>query len=204
MSKNTPRLTHKNLSNARKTLLSVVNLLDENRIPYHLEGGTLLGIVRDGDLLPWDHDVDISIPAAFADQFLTLKKSLRKLGLRMSIRQSRISEGPIQEGDLSIFKIKPIFGYYLSAIFPKHSAKVVVLDVFVKTTDSKYTYWQAKGRLMRVPKRYYVDYDTIDYQGVKLKTPNFPQDYLTEKYGNWQVTVKDWSCDRDEKTIVST
>ena len=42
-------------------LFYFTDFLTKHRINYFLEGGTLLGIVRDGDLLPWDHDVDISI-----------------------------------------------------------------------------------------------------------------------------------------------
>ena len=56
-------LTEKNLETARELLLRAVRVLDEAGIRYHLEGGTLLGLVRDGDLLPWDHDVDISVMA---------------------------------------------------------------------------------------------------------------------------------------------
>ena len=52
----------RNIVAARKMLISVAELLDKNSILYHLEGGTLLGIVRDKDLLPWDNDIDISIP----------------------------------------------------------------------------------------------------------------------------------------------
>lgn len=39
----------------------VINLLNLNRINYWLCHGTLLGIIRDGDLIPWDHDIDIAV-----------------------------------------------------------------------------------------------------------------------------------------------
>ena len=44
------------------------DFLTKHGIKYFLEGGTLLGIVRDGDLLPWDHEVDISID--YSDAFI--------------------------------------------------------------------------------------------------------------------------------------
>jgi phosphorylcholine metabolism protein LicD len=61
MSHNHPQLTKRNKNKALKILFDITEFLEKNNIPYHLEGGTLLGIVRDNDLLPWDHDVDLSI-----------------------------------------------------------------------------------------------------------------------------------------------
>ena len=42
-----------------------IALLDQNNIPYWVCHGTLLGLIRDGELIPWDHDIDIAI---WADQ----------------------------------------------------------------------------------------------------------------------------------------
>ena len=37
-------------------------LCKENKIPYYLAFGTLLGRVRDGGQIPWDYDYDICVP----------------------------------------------------------------------------------------------------------------------------------------------
>lgn len=37
------------------------NLLEENSINYWVSHGTLLGIVRENRILPWDHDIDFSV-----------------------------------------------------------------------------------------------------------------------------------------------
>ena len=39
----------------------VVRILTENNINYWVFHGTLLGIIRDDELLPWDHDIDFAI-----------------------------------------------------------------------------------------------------------------------------------------------
>ena len=42
-------------------LIEIINLLDKNKIIYWVCHGTLLGIVRDKNLIPWDHDIDIAV-----------------------------------------------------------------------------------------------------------------------------------------------
>ncbi|HEY3403295.1 MAG TPA: LicD family protein [Ohtaekwangia sp.] len=194
-------LTKRNLSSAREILFTVTSLLDKNNIRYHLEGGTLLGLVRDGDLLPWDDDVDISIPEKHSSDFLKLKFELLKRGYKMSVRKSNKDVGPVQKNQYSLFKVKPILGYFLSWFMPKGNKHLVVLDIFVKVNDAHHTYWQAKEKVMRVDNKYYQSYETIQYLGKELKVPNEVESYLTEKYGNWKIPVKEWNCGINELTI---
>ena len=42
-------------------LIEIIYLLDKNKIFYWVCHGTLLGIVRDKNLIPWDHDIDIAV-----------------------------------------------------------------------------------------------------------------------------------------------
>lgn len=46
-----------------KDMLNCVgSILEADSVPYFLTAGTALGAVREGDLIPWDRDVDILIP----------------------------------------------------------------------------------------------------------------------------------------------
>ena len=197
-----PSLTQNNLIRARKILILVTSLLTKKNIPYHLEGGTLLGLVRDQELLPWDHDVDISIPEKYAKSFLKLRVRLFLKGYKISVRRSKLSLGAIQKNQYSIFKIKPLIGYITQWFKPHHLRNFITLDVFIKTHDNTHTYWQAKGKVMRVENKYYESFETIEYKGMELKTPNHYEAYLNEKYGNWKIPVKQWDCSVDELTIV--
>ena len=196
-----PYLIQRNLAEARKILLSITGIFDQKHIPYHLEGGALLGIVRDKDLLPWDNDIDISIPSEAAYEIPKLKWKLLFLGYRISTRKSLVSSGPIKQGEYSIFKIKPLLAYCIRWFIPNYES--IVMDIFVKTKDKTHTYWQAKDKVMRVENKFYQSFEPIDYYGQKLRAPNFYKDYLTEKYGDWSVTIKDWDCTKDELTIYS-
>lgn len=201
MSTKEPRLNATNLKKAKKILIDVVNLLDKYNVDYHLEGGTLLGLVRDGDLLPWDHDVDISILCKDALSFLKLRKNFFLKGYKVTIRKSLDDFGPIVNGDYSVFKVKPILPYMLQIFYPKEKENYIVLDVFVKTSNETHIFWQAKGKVMRVDSRYYNTFEIVCALGRTFKVPNHYKDYLTEKYGDWSVPIKVWDCGENEKTI---
>ncbi|XP_053203351.1 ribitol 5-phosphate transferase FKRP-like [Panonychus citri] len=49
------------LENLRKTARRVFSVLEKCGTRYWLEGGSLLGAVRNGDIIPWDFDVDLGI-----------------------------------------------------------------------------------------------------------------------------------------------
>jgi hypothetical protein len=61
----------------------VHGLLAERGILHWLDFGTLLGAVRDGTLIPWDHDADFGILARDAEAMLTLREELEATGHRM-------------------------------------------------------------------------------------------------------------------------
>jgi len=42
-------------------LIEIINILNKNKIEYWICQGTLLGIIRDKRLIPWDHDIDIAV-----------------------------------------------------------------------------------------------------------------------------------------------
>lgn len=49
---------------ARQVLTTLCRQFESNSIPCCLFAGTLLGIYRDGDILPYDKDLDLAIPAS--------------------------------------------------------------------------------------------------------------------------------------------
>ncbi|XP_051900040.1 fukutin-related protein [Pristis pectinata] len=45
----------------RETAKYVIKILESSGVRYWMEGGTLLGAVRQQDIIPWDYDVDLGI-----------------------------------------------------------------------------------------------------------------------------------------------
>jgi len=200
--KYSPELTNKNLARARKVLFDIVDFFEQEGIGYHLEGGTLLGLVRNGDLLPWDHDIDLSISVNDAEHFSNNKNKLAKKGYRITHRKMHKDIGGLKKGSFRIFKVKRFWPSLLKAIFPIFHKHMVVADIFVKANDDQFTYWQAMEKILRVDKVHYASFKTVLYMGRELRIPNKHEEYLTKKYGDWSVPKKDWVCANDEKTIV--
>ena len=197
-----PSLTDKNLIRARKILFDVVDFFDSEGIDYWLEGGTLLGIVRDKELLPWDHDIDLSISANDAELLSKKKYKLLIKGYRVTERKIYQDTGALKKGQYRIFKVKRLIPSLLKEVFPVAHKYMVVTDIFVKASDNQYTYWQAMEKIMRVDCKYYSSYEIVKYLGKELKVPKDYKAYLTEKYGDWSTPIKNWSCGNDEKTVI--
>ena len=79
-----PSFTGKHYERARHLLLDTIDVLNAADIPYILDAGTLLGIVRDGDLIPWDNDIDLMLPASAVADLRPLLWRLRWHGWKPS------------------------------------------------------------------------------------------------------------------------
>ncbi|MGQ1890049.1 LicD family protein [Thermophagus sp. OGC60D27] len=192
----------KNHRTALLFFLKLVDVLDHFDVPYFLEGGTLLGVVRDRNLLPWDHDIDFSINHSELKKLRELRWHFFLKGYKLSVRKSRKNIGPFKKGDVTVIKVKPILPYLAKEWIFFGKRDHVVCDIFVKQSDGEYHYWQAKEKIMRVSNKYHDRYDSIEYLGRDIMVPSNYKDYLTEKFGDWSVPVKEWDCAKNEKTIV--
>lgn len=186
-------LIGKRLELIENLLLSLTEYLNKNNIVYHLEGGTLLGLVRDNRLLPWDHDIDISIPAEQLELALPILESFFKKKWHLNYKYFDQSNEYFKQENLRLIKVK----YKHLYLFSSHTC----LDIFIKYTSGNNCYWKVNTNIMMVDKKYYESYETIEYKGQQLKVPNDYKLYLTEKYGDWHEIVKEWHYDK-ENTII--
>lgn len=72
------------MSEAKKLLSQVGLILTEEKIPWWIDCGTLLGAYRYGGIIPWDYDLDISI---FAEDAENMKRALNRLDSKEFVLQ---------------------------------------------------------------------------------------------------------------------
>lgn len=77
------------LQSLEKALLFGARRLEEEGLMYVLEGGTLLGLVRQRGILPWDHgDIDTFVYATRRKVINMVKRSLRNYGYEFWLRHT--------------------------------------------------------------------------------------------------------------------
>ena len=73
------------MNDLKELLQNVKGVLDNYKVHYWLNDGTLLGAVRSNDFMPWEHDIDLGM---WSDSITTEKKKqiaslLRRYGYRV-------------------------------------------------------------------------------------------------------------------------
>lgn len=166
----------------KKMLLFIIDQLQKNNIPFWLEAGTLLGIYRDGDLIAWDYDADISIPAEYSDKVAALRY---KYFPRYIIRKRPIFSRWIP-GDTRVVKVKTTWEKLQQVNFH--------IDLFcVYKVNDKYR-WVDSGVLKQVDAKFFDTQEYVKWEGRKIPVPAHTEEYLSLRYGNWQIPSKSYNA----------
>lgn len=173
-----------------RLLQTVHTLLSRDGVPYWVCEGTLLGAVRHGGLIPWDSDMDISVPRSHRQDVLRLKNELRFLGYHLLPYFPAI-------------KVFPIDGDRIAG----HSHRWPFLDIFLVRFEGGRTYFSdvAEGRW---PSSYFTLHDLFPLKSYRfgdavVQGPNEPVPYLNRVFGeDWPdyAITPFWDHTREEAT----
>ncbi|MFG6687181.1 LicD family protein [Mariniflexile sp. HNIBRBA6329] len=188
-------LEGKNTVIAERMLEDVGKILDDCKIKYWLEGGTLLGIRRENRLLPWDNDIDISMMVSEKSKLDNFHNQLKQKKYRVRFRLFQESIPPFKQGDIRMIKIRErrFFGLLKGT---------VCLDVFIKYPKDDNSYWEIDNKVKCVPSKFYSSFKAINFKGHDYSIPEFTDEYLTYRYGDWETPIKDWDTSKDDKALV--
>ena len=185
---------------AIRFLFSVKKILENLSINYWIEGGTLLGAVRDKKLIPWDHDIDMGIINKSNSEIETMIKRLKEK-FYVSVKSFDETKGNWKLGKFRVIKVYP-----KKNIFFKDS---LCLDIFVYYLGSlkgsnervyKYVVW---GKNAFHKTNFFDSLEKIDFYGKPISVPSNYKEFLKVKYGpNWKVPNKKWNVALDDGSII--
>ena len=204
---------------ALKNLRDVKEILDRAGVRYWLDGGTLLGAVRDGKFIPWDDDIDLGTLSSSMDKIIPLFPEFQKKRFHISFNKYylKFTRNSIKV-DISTYQIQDEYARIVWKImWPemiRHTLRIIenaltyktyarlreVLFVWVSYLKERSS---SKFYPVSVPKHYYERLGHIEFYEMKFNTP-FPVDsYLELRFGkDWKIPRKDWTYYRDDGTVV--
>jgi hypothetical protein len=102
----------------------VVDIIDENNIPYYLDCGTLLGCIRENELMENDTDIDVTIHLSNWDKLKSI--DFKKYGLE----RTRTLEGFPKKEDGNMISVKTEYSnfycdIYTNPAFPQLDKKIL-------------------------------------------------------------------------------
>jgi hypothetical protein len=152
----------------------VANVFTKLGIKYCLSHGTILGVHRDGDTIPWDDDVDLAIFADDRPKLAEARTQLRGMGFYVP-----------DEGDPN----KPIdpksnMPYY-DFVALKDGEKV---ECWIFDKAGKFYVYDPKREGLAIPEEHFNSFSRIAWRNSEFNAPNNVEGFLTKMYGpNWKI-----------------
>jgi len=153
-------------------LKKVINVFDQQKVPYFLDGGTLLGVVRQGSLITGDNDLDIGVTISeYSIQFQDLLTAMKTAGFepRKNFPQH-----------LASFNIRP----------KRTSYDHFDIWKFMRYEDRYYWHRGWRG-WFDFPLECLDTLTTITVHGYTFSIPSQPEKYLGHLYGKrWREPIQ--------------
>jgi phosphorylcholine metabolism protein LicD len=193
-------LEGKTLITALNMLENVTTIFEDENIRYSITAGTLLGIVRENRLLPWDRDLDLRVFYPDREKLIRSIRKIRKAGYIVRLRYQEKDDPPLIKGDLRIIKI-----YSRKKVVLKGD---VMMDCFIATKYDDMYVWSCGGdrkyTKKAVPAHFYDNLEKSIFSGKTYYMPIEREKYLKYRYGDWQTPQKKWRFTKDDLAIIAT
>lgn len=162
--------TKEQLINRKKNFQNIVDILDDMKVSFFLEGGVLLGAIRDNDFIKWDWDVEIALFSEdFNNKFKDILEKLKSEGFE------------ILNYNNSLYHLK-------INVFKFDGPKISTFSIFGWTYNNLNKCYVRKD--IKIPKKYLIDMKKISFLDRDVLVPTPPEDYLEYKYGDWKKPLK--------------
>lgn len=162
--------TKNELEDRKKGFFEIINILKSKNIFFFIQGGVLLGAVRNNDFIQWDWDVEISL---FSDEFFEKRELIKNALL---------------ENGFKIFKEN----------YERERIKIDVYKYQDYATTGYtlfgWTFNKEKNKILRgeinIPSKFMDNMEKITFFDEEFYCPGPVNDYLTYQYGNWRKEIR--------------
>ncbi len=167
------------LQTRRKNFREIVDILNDLKINFFLEGGVLLGAIREKDFIKWDWDVEIAILSdEFFKKFDVILENLKQseftiINYNKNFHHLKINFYKDDTPDISSFSL---FGWS----YNRYIKSFVRKDI-------------------KIPEKYITNMEKINFLDRSVYAPTPVREYLEYKYGDWMTPLKS-----SEKTVYLT
>lgn len=161
-----------------KLIIDVSKILKDHNIIYWIDGGTMLGAIRDKGFIKHDDDIDFgTIPTEY-NRILKIKDEFIKMGY-------------------SFDNINGCIKIYIPYLWCKYQNRIIAtptLDIFSYEMHNQYYVLKEIGLRKRFLKSKHYKNDlfplkTVNFEHLKLPCPNNPIPYLNGQYPEWQSKI---------------
>jgi len=167
------------LNIAKQITKYIASLAVKKDVHLHIDWGTLLGVIRDKDLIKWDDDVDFS---SLIDKYDKIFEFI-KIALHSFAKNN---------SDIN-FEIHNLKNRIYTDILSKSNA----FNDFRIDIDFKYIKdglaCQVNNDIWCNPAKHIEKLDIYQWEEVEIFIPNDVENYLTYTYGDWETPKKDCS-----------
>jgi lipopolysaccharide cholinephosphotransferase len=173
---------HKETKDLARTIITTLSKsAKQNNVPLFIDFGTLLGIVRDNDVIEWDDDIDFAVPLEKYDAFAYwFEKEFHKLSFLVDLK-------------IQICTTKEAQTSYISLFFEDSRFNSFITTISFRQRNDLYSLHLPSGGMWYAPKKHFETFQTKQWNGVDLMLPYEYEEYLTFVYGEWQKPKKNIS-----------
>ena len=193
----------------------ITNVLNEASVENWIESGTLLSYIRDGELTEYDDDIDIGVWASDSKTIDGLRDEFQRKGYKIQTRSYRgkthkykfiPSSSSSRTIDLQLFRRTethawiplsvvngsgnlPIFGHIFDLLEPLIRRYARATSGHVEIDEGMKSY-PIDIITLYIPMKYL---ENLQYnEEFDLYTPQYLEEYLCLRYGDWKTPVEKW------------
>jgi lipopolysaccharide cholinephosphotransferase len=175
--------------NAKKIINNLCDKFRRASIPLFLDGGCLLGIFRDGKLIPWDDDIDFMFERKY------IKDALSVLSI--------FSESCSDQYDIGFSGVMNENSHFFSMLFFPKLDCLSFVEINFNVGRRVGNNINLKDGMFYIPNKYTNSLIWIDINPGAASTFYNAEEYLSFMYGDWRTVRQDWSFS-DYKNLVKS